>query len=175
MSSYVGTYSVPFTASTSFLSSSANFPARASSQKNLCQLERLIKQSKALRKRQEEARSKWVARSVALTDGEVGEELVLERAEELVVAGVRLEVHLPQIGRAVDGHLDELGGLVGLAGARDAGERVLAVRPHRRPPHHPRPAHQNTGGSKEPTSNSTPSHSHSHRPKQPLRSSRGRK
>ena len=97
-----------------------------------------------------------MVRSPALTDGEVGEELVLERAEELVVAGVRLEVHFPQVGRAVDGHLDELGGLVCLAGSRDVGERVLAVRPHRRPPHHPRPAHQNTGGSKEPTSNSTP-------------------
>jgi hypothetical protein len=95
----------------------------------------------------------------ALTDGEVGEELVLERAEELVVACVRLEVHLPQVGRAVDGHLHEIGCPAGLAGV---GERVLAVRPHRRPPHHPRPAHQNIRGrgGKEPTSNSTPPESY---------------
>jgi hypothetical protein len=32
---------------------------------------------------------------VVLTDGEVGEELVLERAEELVVSGVGLEIDLP--------------------------------------------------------------------------------
>jgi hypothetical protein len=77
-----------------------------------------------------------------LTDGEVGEELVLERAEELVVSGVGLEVHLPQVRRAVDGHLYELVG--DLAGPGDVGERVLAVRSHRRPTHHPRPEQQGT-------------------------------
>jgi hypothetical protein len=137
----VGTYSVPFTASTSFLSSSANFPARASKpkKKTLRQPERSTKQSKALRKLDPGGSTKrgGGGGTVALTDGEVGEELVLERAEQLVVAGVRLQVHLPQVGRAVDGHLDELGGL---AGARGVGERVLAVRPHRRPAHHTSPA-----------------------------------
>jgi hypothetical protein len=38
-------------------------------------------------------------------------------------------------GAAGDDHLHEIGCAVGLAGV---GERVLAVRPHRRPPHHPR-------------------------------------
>jgi hypothetical protein len=32
---------------------------------------------------------------VVLTDGEVGEELVLERTEEVVVSGIGLEIDLP--------------------------------------------------------------------------------
>jgi hypothetical protein len=62
----------------------------------------------------------------ALTDGEVGGELVLERGEQLVVARVRLEVHLALVRRAGHGHLDELD--------------LVWPAPNRRPPHHPRPA-----------------------------------
>jgi hypothetical protein len=70
----------------------------------------------------------------ALTDGEVGNEHVLERGEKLLVHRVRLEVDLALVRRADDGHLDELA----------PGELVPPVSAHWRPANHPSHAHAST-------------------------------
>jgi hypothetical protein len=83
--------------------------------------------------------------SGALTDGEVGGELVLERGEQLLVPRVRLQVHLALVRRAGHGHLDELA----------LGGRVLPdpARRHRRPPHQPRPASNTNANQSDPGPN----------------------
>jgi hypothetical protein len=123
LSSYVGTHSVPLTTSTSFISSFRTLPAPVHAT-----MDRSNHQTPG---KKDEGTFTGMS-SGALTDGEVGGELVLERGEQLLVARVRLQVHLALVRRAEHGHLDEL----------SLGGRVLPdpARRHRRPPYQPRPA-----------------------------------